>query len=100
MRLVMLRIRRLVNLFFRSTLDREIKSELEAHIEMRVEDNIACGMSPENAKRDALIRFGSAAAMKERVISIDASLWLASFWADLRYAFRRLAKSPGFAATA
>ncbi len=96
----MLRIRRLVNLLFRSTLDREIESELEAHIEMRIEDNIARGMSPADARRDAVIRFGNSAAVKEGMTSIDASLWLSSVWADLRYAVRQLIKSPGFALTA
>lgn len=49
--------RRISNLFSRSALGQEIETELKSHIEMRIDDNIALGMSPENARRDALVRF-------------------------------------------
>jgi hypothetical protein len=42
---------RISNLFSRTSLDREIESELQSHIEMRTEDNLADGMSPERAQR-------------------------------------------------
>ena len=41
--------RRIANLFRRSRLERELDAELQSHIEMRIEDNIAVGMSPEAA---------------------------------------------------
>jgi hypothetical protein len=66
--------RRISNLFSRSTLDREIEAELKSHIDMRMEDNIALGMSPKDARRDALLKFGNPAATKERVTSADAAL--------------------------
>ena len=59
--------RRLVNTFSRSKLHQEIDAEIQAHVEMRIADNIAAGMSPEAARRDALIRFGSRVVMRERV---------------------------------
>jgi predicted permease len=96
----MSRLHRILNLFSRSNVDREIEAELKSHVEMRIEDNVASGMSPEAARRDALLRFGNSAAMKERVTAVDAALTLESIGMDLRYAFRRLAKSPGFTATA
>jgi putative ABC transport system permease protein len=79
--------------------EREIADELRSHIEMRVEDNVAAGMSPEEARRDAFLRFGNSTVMKERVAGADAALGLDSIWADLRYAFRQLRRSPGFACT-
>ncbi|MFZ0394001.1 MAG: permease prefix domain 1-containing protein, partial [Terracidiphilus sp.] len=60
-------IRRMVNLFRRSRVNREIEAELRAHIEMRTEENIAAGMTPEAARRDALLRFGNPASTRERV---------------------------------
>jgi predicted permease len=90
---------RISNLFSRTSLDREIESELQAHIEMRMEDNLAQGMSPEHARRDALARFGNPTATKEHVVIADAAVVLGSIWDDTRYAFRQLRKSPGFATT-
>jgi predicted permease len=90
---------RISNLFSRTSLDREIESELQSHIEMRTEDNLADGMSPERARRDALARFGNPTVTKEDVVFADAAVVLGSVWDDTRYAFRQLRKSPGFAAT-
>jgi predicted permease len=90
---------RISNLFSRSSLDREIESELQSHIELRIEDNLAHGMSPEHARRDALARFGNPTATKEHVVFTDAAVVLGSVWDDTRYAFRQLRKSPGFATT-
>ena len=51
--------RRISNLFSRLRLDQDIEAELRSHIEMRIEDNMADGISPEEARRDALLRFGN-----------------------------------------
>jgi len=93
-------VHRVLNLFCRSKLDREIEAELKSHVEMRTEDNVASGMSPDGARRDALLRFGNPAVTREQVIAVDAALTLETIGMDLRYAFRRLTKSPGFAVTA
>src|SRR5215469_8922931 len=92
--------RRIRNLFRRSAVDCEIAAELDGHIQMRIESNIAGGMSPEEARRDALLRFGNSTSTKERVAASDTTLSLAAIARDLRYAFRQLRRSPGFALTA
>ena len=91
---------RISNLFRRSRMDREIDAEIKSHLAMRIEDNIASGMPPDQARRDALLRFGNPTVTKERVTASDAALTLESIGMDVRYAFRRLAKSPGFSITA
>lgn len=93
-------IHRISNLFRRSELDREIDSELASHIEMRTADNIAQGMSPEDARRDALIRFGNPLVTRERVTAADAEMTLDSIWRDLHYSARQLRRSPAFTMTA
>ncbi|MFP5235429.1 MAG: ADOP family duplicated permease [Acidobacteriota bacterium] len=92
--------RRIANLFRLGRLHREIDAELESHVEMRTEENLAQGMTPEEARRDALVRFGSRAAMHERVTEQDASLPLETFFRNVRFALRQLRRSPGFAMTA
>jgi predicted permease len=93
-------VRRVLNLFCRSNVDCEIEAELKSHIEMRIQDNVASGMSPDVARRDALLRFGNPTVTREQVSAADTALSLESIGMDLRYAFRRLIKSPGFAVTA
>src|SRR5213080_2495967 len=92
--------RRLANTFSRSKLHQEIDAEIQAHVEMRIADNLAAGMSPEEARRDALIRFGSRVVMRERVTAADAATAMDAVWRDLRYAARQLQRSPAFTTTA
>jgi predicted permease len=93
-------LRRILNLFSRTKLGQEIDAELRSHIEMRIEDNLATGMSPGEARRDALCRFGNPTVIDERVTAMDASLGLENFAFDIRYGLRQLRRTPGFALTA
>ena len=67
---------------------------------MRIDANVAAGMSAEEARRDALLRFGNQTSTKERVTASDTTLSLADLGRDIRYAGRQLRRSPGFALTA
>src|SRR5215472_17051190 len=92
--------RRIVNTFSRSKLHHEIDAEIHSHVEMRIADNIAAGMSPEEARRNALIRFGNRTVMRERMTAMDAATAFDVLGRDLRYAARQLRRSPVFTATA
>ena len=88
--------RRILSLGKRARLAHEIDAELREHMAMCVDDNMAQGMSREDAERDARRRFGSPTATRERVSAEDAMLGLESLWQDVRSALRVFAKSPGF----
>lgn len=93
-------VRRISNLFRRSRVEQDIDAELASHIAMRADDNVAAGMTPEQAQRDALVRLGNPTVLKERVTAADAALALDSIRRDIQYGIHGLLKSPGFTITA
>jgi macrolide transport system ATP-binding/permease protein len=93
-------LRRMLNLFSRTTLDHEIEDELRSHLEMRIDDNIATGMSAEEARRDALLRFGNLSSTREQTMEADVNLTLSGIWSDVRFGWRQLRRDTSFAWTA
>ncbi|HKY04888.1 MAG TPA: ABC transporter permease [Blastocatellia bacterium] len=91
---------RLWALFRMEQVDREIDEELRFHLDMRVEENIAAGMTPEEARKAALRRFGNVTRIKEQGRSIRGASMLEAFLQDLRYGARMLLKQPVITAAA
>jgi len=91
---------RLRDTFRTGRLDDELDEELRSHLEMRVADNIASGMTPADARHDAHKRFGNSTLLKEDARETDIIGWLDTVAGDLRYATRVLRKNPGFTLTA
>jgi predicted permease len=91
---------RIKNLFRKSQIDRELHSELSSHLQLHIDDNLARGMSPEAARRDALLKLGGLEQTKESMRDEKSLPLLESFFQDARFAFRLLKKSPAFTAIA
>ncbi len=83
--------------FPNSKLDHELDAEIASHIELATEENLHRGMSPEEARRQALIRFGGIDQAKIRNREARGSAFLDVLWQDLRYSFRTLGRDPAFA---
>ena len=82
--------------FGRSAEDAELARELEAHLEHEIDDNLARGMTPEEARRLALVKLGNPLVLRDQVFETNRIAWLEDTWRDLRYTARILAKAPSF----
>jgi putative ABC transport system permease protein len=83
-------------LFHRRKLDADMAEEMQLHLERRAEENVADGMSREEARYAALRKFGGAEQAKELAREQRGWNWPGELGRDLRFALRQLAKSPGF----
>ena len=86
------------SLFRRNVVERELDEEVRFHLERQVAKNVTAGMTPEEARRAAMREFGGVEQVKEECRDERRVNRIETFGADLRYGFRGLRKSPGFAA--
>jgi predicted permease len=75
-------------LFAKDRLERELDSELRSHLEHRVRDLVASGLSEEVARRQAMLEFGGMDSVKEDCREARGTKWVEDFKQDLRYAVR------------
>jgi macrolide transport system ATP-binding/permease protein len=92
--------RRALFLLRRERFDREMSEEMRFHLEMKVEEYVEGGMTPEEARYAARRRFGNQTLLQEANREVWSFVMIETLLRDVRYAARALVKSPGFALVA
>jgi predicted permease len=91
---------RLRSFFHPGQVDQEMRAELREHLERQIAENIARGMSPQEARRSALLTMGGITQVEQQCRDARGGSFLDDFIQDFRYGFRQLWRSPGFSALA
>ena len=86
------------SLLFKSRAEREMDQELSFHIEMQTALNVRKGMTPEQARTEALREFGGVEKFKEQCREERGGRWMEQLFQDLRFGVRNLLKYPGYSA--
>ena len=78
--------------------EERIREEIEGHIALQTEENLRAGMSPVEARRQAMLKFGGVEAMKEQYRAERGLVVIENLVQDVRFAIRSLGRTPGLTA--
>jgi hypothetical protein len=87
---------RLQTLFHRDGVAQRLDNELQFHLDQQIAENIAAGMTRDEARYAAIRLFGNTTVLKEMTRDTWGWAWIEQIARDLRYACRTLFRSPGF----
>jgi len=93
-------ISKLAGLWTSAWRERELAEEIEANLQLHVDDNVRRGMSAEEARRNAVMRLGGVEPTKQIYRETRTLPFVENTIQDFRFAVRQLRKNPGFTATA
>jgi predicted permease len=91
---------RLAGMFSKEQRERELADEIDSHLQMHIDDNLRAGMTPELARRDAMLKLGGVEFTKQAYRERNTIPFLEHFLQDVGFALRQMRKNPGFACTA
>jgi predicted permease len=86
--------RRIQMFFRRDQFRRELEEEMGMHVELRSLQQMDRGLSPQEARRAAHLKFGNLTRIQEKSVMTWGSEMLESFWSDILYGARALFRSP------
>ena len=81
---------------FRASRDEQFTEEIEAHLEMHVRDLIESGLTPDQARRQAIMKLGGMESTRQAYRDAEHLPWVGNLLRDCRFTLRTLAKNPGF----
>ena len=87
---------RLSNFAAQRSADERLQEEIAEHLAFQTEENVRAGMPPAEARRQAVLKLGSAEAIREHHHAEQSLPFFENLFFDLRYAVRMLVRSPGF----
>src|ERR1039457_1143725 len=85
------------NLFNKSQREQDLSAELESHLQMHIDDNVRAGMSPQEARRRAIIKLGGVESTKESYRERRSIPLIETTLQDVPFGLRMLRRNPGFA---
>jgi predicted permease len=89
-------LERVRSFFQKSQRDSDLDAEMAAHLELATEENLRQGMSADEARRQAMVRFGGVAQAKEKHSEARGLPWLDVLMQDVRFTLRTLGRDRGF----
>lgn len=92
--------RRAVNTLTGRRQDKRLRSEISEHIALLTKDNIRAGMPPDEARRQAMLKFGAVEGIKGAYCDQESIPSAETILRDVRYSFRVLRKTPAFTGAA
>ena len=87
---------RISELWKRPARERDLSAELDSHLQMHIDDNLRAGMTPQAARRAALLKLGGLQQVKEKYRDQRGLPWVETFLQDVRFGLRMLRKNPAF----
>jgi predicted permease len=84
------------NLWRHGHVERDLDEEVQAHLELLVDQHRASGLDEADARRAARLELGGVGQVKDAVRDVRRGIWLEHLWQDLRYGWRQLCRQPGF----
>lgn len=83
----------------RARAEQELNDEIESHLQLHIDDNVRAGMTPAEARRNAVLKLGGIEAVKEAMRDRGRLPWLEHIARDVRFAGRSLRKAKVFSLT-